>query len=563
MAQPIMLLAALVAVVAASDEAFVSPGLLGTSCVDGNCQYTSATGARLLSPFSTVAPIVPEAPFAATVTPYSGTELHLNFTPPQADGGSQVTSYRVDWDDDNGVLEVQTLRTTTSTGPNEIQTFTTAATDIDEMQSVHTRATNVYEVQKVKTFANMLETLGGSFTLGFDTTATGGGAYITAQIPNAALPTRGGPATKESLEEILEALPNINDVTVSRSIVDEQGGYEWLVTFVDPPGDVPQLTLASTSLSGGGAGVVITTPTPGNEIYGTFRLGFGYESTVPIPYDATPDEVKSALEALIEVDVVQVKRTGPDVQNGYSWSITFVSDANTGDVPSLTINSSGLYTSNPSTFSTFICTDGSLLPGGSPCATVGSSVKGNWLSGTFSLAFTGPPDRMPQALSVSASSATVTNIPYNASEAQLKSLIEAQAGSAIGTVSVTRSGPDPQRGYTWTITYTSALGDVPEVIGTVTGMAVGAVGTTVEVRRGTLQEVQRLTIDGGISAVGGTFTLQFLTAVTAPISADITSPNKNCTTWPQTLTLPWSSCSPSARCPWCPRPSLPSSAASS
>ncbi len=56
---------------------------------------------------------------------------------------------------------------------------------------MHTRATNIYEVQKVKTFANMLETLGGSFTLGFDTTATGGGAYITAQIPNAALPTRG------------------------------------------------------------------------------------------------------------------------------------------------------------------------------------------------------------------------------------------------------------------------------------------------------------------------------------------------------------------------------------
>jgi hypothetical protein len=46
----------------------------------------------------------------------------------------QVTSYRVDWDDDNGVLEVQTLRTTTSTGPNEIQTFTTSATDVDEMQ---------------------------------------------------------------------------------------------------------------------------------------------------------------------------------------------------------------------------------------------------------------------------------------------------------------------------------------------------------------------------------------------------------------------------------------------
>ena len=73
----------------------------------------------------------------------------------------------------------------------------------------------------------------------------------------------GGPATKESLEEILEALPNINDVTVSRSTVDEQGGYEWLVTFVDPPGDVPQLTLgrctwqmARLQISNKGAGVL-------------------------------------------------------------------------------------------------------------------------------------------------------------------------------------------------------------------------------------------------------------------------------------------------------------------
>jgi hypothetical protein len=62
-------------------------------------------------------------------------------------GGGQVTSYRVDWDTNSGVLEVQTLRTTTSTGPNEIQSFTTSATDVDEMQSVHTRATPVYEVR--------------------------------------------------------------------------------------------------------------------------------------------------------------------------------------------------------------------------------------------------------------------------------------------------------------------------------------------------------------------------------------------------------------------------------
>ncbi len=51
-----------------------------------------------------------------------------------------------------------------------------------------------------------------------------------------------------------------------------------------------------------------------------------------------------------------------------------------------------------------------------------------------------------------------------------------------------------------------------------------------ELRRGTLQEIQRLTIDGGISAVGGAFTLKYQTFTTAPISADISSPNKNCTT---------------------------------
>jgi hypothetical protein len=62
----------------------------------------------------------------------------------------------------------------------------------------------------------------------------------------------------------------------------------------------------------------------------------------------------------------------------------------------------------------------------------------------------------------------------------MKSMIEASAGSAIGTVSVTRSGPDPQRGYSWTVTFTSALGDVPAMVPTVTSaMGIGAVGNVV------------------------------------------------------------------------------------
>ncbi len=47
------------------------------------------------------------------------------------------------------------------------------------------------QVQSVRTFANPLETIGGAFSLEFDTTASGGGVYVSAFIPNAALASRG------------------------------------------------------------------------------------------------------------------------------------------------------------------------------------------------------------------------------------------------------------------------------------------------------------------------------------------------------------------------------------
>jgi hypothetical protein len=134
---------------------------------------------------------VPEAPEAATVVPLSGTELYVEFNPPLSDGGSQVTGYRVDWDTNPGNFEVQTLKTTPYLGPNEIQSITLFATDVPEVTSFHTRATLVPEVQTVTTFASMNEVLGGSFTLAFDTTATGGGYYVSAAIPNDAQASKG------------------------------------------------------------------------------------------------------------------------------------------------------------------------------------------------------------------------------------------------------------------------------------------------------------------------------------------------------------------------------------
>ena len=57
---------------------------------------------------------------------------------------------------------------------------------------------------------------------------------------------------------------------------------------------------------------------------------------------------------------------------------------------------------------------------------------GNHISGNFSLKFKG--------------ASTGSNIPYNATAVQMKSLLEGLSTIPAGTLSVTRSGPDLQRG---------------------------------------------------------------------------------------------------------------------
>ena len=93
-----------------------------------------------------------------------------------------MTSYRVEWDTNPPVLEVQSVRTMQSLGPTQIQRITTSAPDVDEVQSVHLRASLVNEVQVVKTSAALYETLGGSFALSFNAGPYGGGVAVTPFI---------------------------------------------------------------------------------------------------------------------------------------------------------------------------------------------------------------------------------------------------------------------------------------------------------------------------------------------------------------------------------------------
>ena len=66
----------------------------------------------------------------------SGNTIRAEFTPPLSDGGSSINSYKVDWDTDPGVHEVQMITTSTYIGANTIQSVTTSIPDVNERQIV-------------------------------------------------------------------------------------------------------------------------------------------------------------------------------------------------------------------------------------------------------------------------------------------------------------------------------------------------------------------------------------------------------------------------------------------
>ena len=105
--------------------------------------------------------------------------------------------------------------------------------------------------------------------------------------------------------------------------------------------DQPLLGTDATNLDGTGAQVDVVEVEPGTQIYGSFQLRFGGETTGPLDYDASADDVKHALDALISIapSQVAVTRDGPMTTGpangkagtstqvgGYVWSITFASN---------------------------------------------------------------------------------------------------------------------------------------------------------------------------------------------------------------------------------------------
>ena len=403
----------------------------------------------------------------------------------------------MEWDTDPGVQEVQAITTSVYTGPNEVQSVTTSANSKSEVQVVCTYATPIQAVQSVI----VTDSQGGSFRLVLDTTQMGGSLQSSGSINYNA-----DPSVIATLVSNMANIQPFGAVTVSRTFtpIGQTATYELLITFPLSMGDVPIMTAVNTLTAG--ASVVVQNSLRGNVISGSFKLSFnsknGISTTGGILSAASADDVRIALESLEGVGPVQVTRGSADAELGYCWTVQFISLLNSGNVPALIPDKSELQASSPS---------------GEVFMNV-TSFDGNQLGGTFQLQF-----------SNHGLTGTTSPISYDAEPSVFESALESMALNIIppGTIRVSREGPDPQLGYTWTISFLSDYartfeGDLSPFVFIGSGSSLTGTdskGVVTEVRKGTIKEIQQIALTSTTNLNSSTvMQLEYGGQVTHPIS---------------------------------------------
>ena len=232
-------------------------------------------------------------------------------------------------------------------------------------------------------------------------------------------------ATTAEVKTELEKIPGIGAITsVTRSLVDDQGGYFWTVEFSELLGNVPTMS-CTTELFVTNTQCNTVEIRDGNIITGSFIIGMNGETTVPIDSQAADTTVKSALENLGAVSSVTVVRTSMDGQSGHTWTITFTS--NVGDLNALSVISN--------------------LVGTGVDVTVTEVQKGNYIGGHFRLGY---------------GAAMTSPLSMDTTATELETSL--QSMNTVGSVIVTKGTVNTEGGYVWTVTFNDPnlhQGDLP------------------------------------------------------------------------------------------------------
>lgn len=172
-------------------------------------------------------------------------------------------------------------------------------------------------------------------------TSVGVSGYFALTFNNVVTPVLPYTASATDVENALESCPGINDVSVVKYPLLNNGSV-WAITFKDPysPSSTIQFQENQTSLSATGLVYQAVREVKGNMVGGTFTVRDGKKQSNPIPYNASSQALALALVNVYGGGGLEVSRSPMSKTGGVTWSITFPQAL--GNVAPLDIDSSGL-----------------------------------------------------------------------------------------------------------------------------------------------------------------------------------------------------------------------------
>lgn len=279
-------------------------------------------------------------------------------------------------------------------------------------------------------------------------------------------------AYQNSVEFILENLPNVDDVYVTRSADPSQApnGFYYDIYFLGNGvyGDIMRLDIAECPSSPFRTSID-SQLYPTNALLSVIMIdygGYNPANTFVSAGAGTAEQLQKDLNQLPMFGNIKVTRSLSDAEGGFVWTVAY--GVENDNVPQFICGADATFQALSDAF----------------CET-STLVDGNVVAGSFILE-------------------TSSLIPFDASSATMEAELERIGW--IGDVHVERFSLSPQHGYTWMVTFVEFEGDAPMLQATNLLLGTGSTVVIDEARKG--------------NGINGSFRLSFKGSWTAPIAAN-------------------------------------------